>query len=231
VKYYHWADDGLALWDALYTFVSEVINSQYPDDDSVANDAALQGWVQELTGQTVVTVRINQFPDVVQDRQTLITAVTHIIWQPTVHHSSLNYPQFYYEGYSGNYVGALWQAPPDQSDSTVDESYFIASLPPDNVNKLATAIADLLSTPIRFSGKITLWDYANEAPSQEYLSSPLNKLKQTLASIKTALNKRNKDSQHSGQFSYRQYQTLNPQPSTTLSNLFDKGSLANSIIL
>jgi hypothetical protein len=75
----------LALWEATSTYVSAVITASYPDDQSVANDAALQRWGKASADPAEGNIR--GLP-AMTTRASLTRVLTSLIFRVTAHGAS-----------------------------------------------------------------------------------------------------------------------------------------------
>ena len=88
---YPYRDDGMLHWNAMLNWITNYINVFYADDNAVASDADLRGWIQELTSPTGGNVTwLNSFQFT---RQWLVDVMTSVIFIGSVEHAAVNFPQ------------------------------------------------------------------------------------------------------------------------------------------
>jgi lipoxygenase len=102
IKDYPFANDGLLIWDAIKAWVQAYVARYYPDAASVAGDAELQAFWNE-----VCTVGHGDKKDApwwpeMDTPDSLAQTLTTIIWVAAAHHAAVNFGQYDFGGYFPN---------------------------------------------------------------------------------------------------------------------------------
>ncbi|KAL8155569.1 putative linoleate 9S-lipoxygenase 5 [Apium graveolens] len=102
IEDYPYAVDGLEIWSAIKTWVSEYCNFYYKTDDMVQNDNELQLWWKEVREEGHGDKKNEPWWPKMQTRQELIDSCTLIIWIGSALHAAVNFGQYPYAGYLPN---------------------------------------------------------------------------------------------------------------------------------
>ncbi|MBE9216223.1 lipoxygenase [Plectonema cf. radiosum LEGE 06105] len=127
---YPYRDDGLLIWNAIHTWVSDYLSIYYQTDTSVQNDSYIQKWAAEA--QAYDGGRVPDFGQEngrIQTLDYLINAVTLIIFTASAQHAAVNFPQ----GDMMNYAPAVPLAgyqPASILKGKVSEEDYLNLLPP-----------------------------------------------------------------------------------------------------
>jgi len=89
---YYYRDDSLALWDAIETFVGEVLKHYYKTDADVASDEELQRWAKEIDNEGYSNM--NKFPTKIDSIEQIVRLVTIFIANGVLHHTVVNFAQY-----------------------------------------------------------------------------------------------------------------------------------------
>ncbi|XP_057570141.1 polyunsaturated fatty acid lipoxygenase ALOX15B isoform X2 [Hippopotamus amphibius kiboko] len=128
---YYYRDDGMQIWGAVESFVSEMIGIYYPSDESVRNDSELQAWVWEIFSEGFLGRESSGVPSSLGTREALIQYVTMVIFTSSAKHSSVGAGQFDFSAWMPNLPSTM-QLPPPTSKGQASPEGFIATLPPVN---------------------------------------------------------------------------------------------------
>ncbi|WP_394833697.1 SRPBCC family protein [Pendulispora rubella] len=182
VQGYYYRDDGFKIWRALETYIGEVVNAVYANDNAVAADALIQQWALETSAPD--RADIPGFPRAITSRTQLVRTLTNIVFQASAFHSAVNFPQIDYLSYIPNRPDStLKKMPEGEDDITMDFIYFQA-LPNFFVSNFQVSFAMLLTTP----AIDTLWNspgLAKEFPEIH------RRFKENLQKISSDINERN----------------------------------------
>lgn len=138
---YPYRDDGLPLFGALWSWVSDYVGLYYRSDADVADDPELAAFAAELSSPDGGRLGEQGPVATVDDLVGLFSA---LIWTATAQHSAVNFPQFRFMAYAPNMSGALW-APPPTPDTPNTEARYTAMLPPQRIVNVGAAMVYLLS--------------------------------------------------------------------------------------
>lgn len=142
---YHYRDDALALYEAIGTFVQEVLRVYYPGDDTVQQDTELQAWARELASPDGARVRGLPFGDgPITTFEQLQALVAQVIFNCSVEHAAVNNGQYAQFGWIPNTPGALYLAPP-RDHGPRNEANFVYALPDAYAVGQQLALVHLLS--------------------------------------------------------------------------------------
>ncbi|XP_059068366.1 linoleate 9S-lipoxygenase A-like [Cryptomeria japonica] len=100
VKDYPYAVDGLEIWDALKSWVSEYLSVYYSNDESVESDEEVRAWWEEIREvghgdkkrEETGWYKMKSLKD-------LKEAITTLIWVTSAHHAAVNFSQYDYAGF------------------------------------------------------------------------------------------------------------------------------------
>ncbi|XVE81593.1 hypothetical protein DITRI_Ditri15bG0077300 [Diplodiscus trichospermus] len=102
IEDYPYAVDGLEIWSAIETWVTEYCTFYYPSDEVVKEDAELQTWWAEIRNEGHGDLKDEPWWPEMKTRAELIQACTIIIWVASAFHAAVNFGQYPYAGYLPN---------------------------------------------------------------------------------------------------------------------------------
>ncbi|KAL5541595.1 hypothetical protein UlMin_009305 [Ulmus minor] len=102
IEDYPFAVDGLEIWSAIETWVSEYCCFYYPRDEVVQEDHELQSWWKEIRNEGHGDKKDETWWPKMQTQAELIQACTIIIWVASALHAAVNFGQYPYAGYLPN---------------------------------------------------------------------------------------------------------------------------------
>ncbi|XP_010530359.1 PREDICTED: linoleate 9S-lipoxygenase 5, chloroplastic-like [Tarenaya hassleriana] len=99
---YPYAVDGLEIWSAIETWVTEYCSYYYKTDKAIQVDTELQAWWSELRNVGHGDKKNEPWWPKMQSRSELIQACTIIIWIASALHAAVNFGQYPYAGFLPN---------------------------------------------------------------------------------------------------------------------------------
>lgn len=99
---YPYAVDGLEIWSAIQTWVTEYCSFYYESDEEVKEDNEIQSWWAEIRNEGHGDLRDEPWWSEMKTRAELIEACTIIIWLASAFHAAVNFGQYPYAGYLPN---------------------------------------------------------------------------------------------------------------------------------
>ena len=115
LPHYPYRDDGMLVWEATYTFVSDYLQHFYPTSEDITGDTELQAWASELSDQTNNGGKVKGMPASFTTVKELIEIVTTIIFICGPQHSAVNYAQYEYMTFAANMPLAAYRDIPKHS--------------------------------------------------------------------------------------------------------------------
>ena len=119
---YHYRDDGILIWDAIESYVREIIDIFYKSDDDVKEDTEVQSWANEVHFHAFPGYNGAKdghgFPDKIETREDLILYCTLIMFTGSAQHAVVNFGQFDIYGFVPNAPFALRKPPPTEKGVT-----------------------------------------------------------------------------------------------------------------
>ena len=119
---YYFRDDGLLIWDAIESYVREIISIFYKSDDDVKEDTEVQIWANDVHSHGFPgyygAPDGHGFPDKMESREDLILYCTLIIYNGSAQHAAVNFGQFDIYGFVPNAPLALQKPPPTEKGVT-----------------------------------------------------------------------------------------------------------------
>ena len=119
---YYFRDDGILIWDAIESYVREIIGIFYKSDDDVKEDTEVQIWANDIHSQGFPgyhgALDGHGFPDKMESREDLVLYCTLIIYNASAQHAAVNFGQFDIYGFVPNAPFALQKPPPTKKGLT-----------------------------------------------------------------------------------------------------------------
>jgi len=112
---YPYRDDGGLMWDALHTFVCDMLKLSYKNDTAVTSDKYLQAFEKDIIFGLAKQSPSDRPPfakDAFSTVDNLCETVTAAIWGSGYQHSAVNYLQYDYYGYVPNMPLAMMKPVP-----------------------------------------------------------------------------------------------------------------------
>ncbi|KFK39529.1 hypothetical protein AALP_AA3G256200 [Arabis alpina] len=102
IEDYPFAVDGLEIWSAIKTWVTEYCSFYYKDDNTVQTDTEIQSWWTELRTKGHGDKQHESWWPTLQTLDDLIETCTTIIWIASCLHAAVNFGQYPYAGFHPN---------------------------------------------------------------------------------------------------------------------------------
>ncbi|KAA0702511.1 Arachidonate 5-lipoxygenase [Triplophysa tibetana] len=131
---YYYRDDGMKIWEAIYSFVDQVIKIYYDSDEKVQNDVEIQEFVKNVNFgmEDIISGRKDpegkKFPRSLKTREELVKYLTAVIFNASAQHAAVNFGQFEWYGWIPNSPSTMLKPPPQEKDS-VDLKHIMNTLP------------------------------------------------------------------------------------------------------
>ncbi|KAK7136446.1 hypothetical protein R3I94_014936 [Phoxinus phoxinus] len=126
---YYYRDDGMMVWEAVKSFVSDVVKICYDSDETVQKDKEIQAFVQDVCFSGMKNCPKNcEFPDSLTSREQLVEFLTVVIFTASAQHAAVNFGQYDWFSWVPNSPCTMRKPPPAQKGQ-VDMKYIMESLP------------------------------------------------------------------------------------------------------
>ncbi|KAF9624400.1 hypothetical protein IFM89_011325 [Coptis chinensis] len=154
IQDYPFANDGLLVWDAIKSWISEYVNHYYPDASLIQNDPELQTWWTEIRTKGHEDKKDKPWWPVLKTADDLIQILTTIVWVASCHHAATNFGQYTYGGYFPNRPSIARNNMPNEDPSEHNhkkflekpESLLLECLPTQIQATVVMAVLKVLST-------------------------------------------------------------------------------------
>jgi len=148
LPHYPYRDDGMLIWNAIHTFVSDYLKHFYKtDSQNIINDTELQAWAAELSDQTNGG-KVKGMPTSFTSVEELIEIITTIIFICGPQHSAVNYAQYEYMTFAANMPLAAYRDIPGQSQEPQDQA---TTLQPEAVETTGQEIQAVKTTEVEIT--------------------------------------------------------------------------------
>jgi len=123
---YLYRDYGYMIWNALKSYVTEVIENNFVSDNDVAKDVLIQRWAYEISHPDFGN--LPGFPSKILTKQHLIDVCTNFINTASAQHSAVNFGQFDYYGFIPMRPLSLFRPMPEDT-THLNWTYVLDALP------------------------------------------------------------------------------------------------------
>ena len=145
---YYYRDDGILIWDAIESYVREIIGIFYKSDDDVKEDTEVQSWANEVHFHAFPgydgAPDGHGFPDKMESCEDLILYCTLIMYSGSAQHAAVNFGQFDMYAFIPNAPFALRKPPPTEKGVTTYAN-ILESLPTIHTSGLTIGLVYALS--------------------------------------------------------------------------------------
>ncbi|WJX21007.1 Linoleate 9S-lipoxygenase 5 [Trifolium repens] len=198
IEDYPFAVDGLEIWDAIETWVSEYCNFYYTSDDMIENDYELQRWWKDVRNEGHGDLKDRSWWPQMKTKIELIQSCTIIIWVASAFHAAVNFGQYPYAGYLPNRPTVSRRFMPEPGTPEYEELgsdpelAFLKTITAQFQTLLGVSLIEVLSrhsTEEVYLGQTVDPDWTSDA---EALAA-FERFSQKLLEIENNIMKRNKD--------------------------------------
>lgn len=152
---YYYRDDALLIWDAVQTYVADILKLHYKTSADLTADSELQAWKQELVSADFGRLpgllppeKSAQIAGSLTEIEDLIAILTNVIFTASAQHSAVNFGQYEYAGWIPNLPFAIYHPFTDVSPDQ-DPDLDLSGRLPNRVQTIAQMIlVKALSMPI-----------------------------------------------------------------------------------
>ncbi|XP_043971365.1 polyunsaturated fatty acid lipoxygenase ALOX15B-like [Gambusia affinis] len=190
VPNFFYRDDGLKLWNIIYSFVKGTLQYYYKSDQMVQEDQALQQWIGDIYSKGFLSEKNTGIPMRFDTVDELVKFVTMVIFTGSAQHSAVNTGQYDFIGWMPNTPMTLKCPPPSKKGEATEE----------------TLLDTLPSIDVTVHGMATVWLLSKQStdaeclgyyPEQRFIEEvPLNNIKvfqEQLKELSLQIEDRNKD--------------------------------------
>ncbi|KTF73090.1 hypothetical protein cypCar_00028100 [Cyprinus carpio] len=128
LPYYFYRDDGCRVWQAVTSFVTDVVNIYYDNDKTVQEDVEIQAFVKDVCSFGMQDFDYCEFPKTLRTKEQLVEYLTIVIFTASAQHAGVNFGQFDWCSWIPNSPPTMRKPPPTKKGE-VDMKYIVESLP------------------------------------------------------------------------------------------------------
>ncbi|KAM4713967.1 arachidonate 12-lipoxygenase, 12S-type [Anableps anableps] len=125
---YFYRENSLMLWDAIHSFVSDMVSLYYRTDQDVQKDPELQAWIKDISEEGFTEIPNFGLSNKLCSKEELSTLLAVAIFTSTAQHAATNNGQFDWCAWVPNTPCTMRLPPPSDKDAVTMEM-IMASLP------------------------------------------------------------------------------------------------------
>ncbi|XP_059660015.1 linoleate 9S-lipoxygenase 6-like [Cornus florida] len=195
---YPYGADGLDIWVAINTWVTNYCSFFYTDDDSLKSDNEIQAWWSEIRNVGHGDKCNETWWYKMETRSDLIEALTILIWTASALHAAVNFGQYGYAGYPPNHPTLCRKFIPEEGTLEFAEflrdpdKYYLKMLPEKIEMTLSIALIEVLSRHTSDE------EYLGQRPSLrwtaiEQIQEKFKQFSEDLQEVEKRISERNRD--------------------------------------
>ncbi|XP_041840773.1 arachidonate 12-lipoxygenase, 12S-type [Melanotaenia boesemani] len=125
---YFYREHSLMLWEAIYSYVSDMVNLHYQTDQDVQEDPELQAWIEDISLEGFTELPSFGLASKLSSREEMCTLLAVTIFTSTAQHAATNNGQFDWCAWVPNTPCTMRLPPPSDKDAVTMEM-IMATLP------------------------------------------------------------------------------------------------------
>ncbi|XP_075874642.1 polyunsaturated fatty acid 5-lipoxygenase [Nelusetta ayraudi] len=188
VPTYFYRDDGYRVWEATKSFVSDVVNIYYADDEVVQEDEEIQGFVKDACSFGMQDFDQCEFPKSVKTREELTEYLTVVIFNASAQHAAVNFGQYDWCSWIPNAPSTMRQPPPTKK-GLADMRLILESLP--DRGRSSWHLGAVWALSQYQDTELYLGMYPEEHFIEKPVKDAMEKFRKQLAEITSAIKTRN----------------------------------------
>ncbi|XP_078029664.1 hydroperoxide isomerase ALOXE3-like [Epinephelus lanceolatus] len=185
---FYYRDDGLKLWDIIYSFVKAVVEYYYPSDSEVLKDTELQDWISEIFTHGFLGNKTSGFPSEFHTVEEVIKFITMIIFTVTGQHAAVNNGQFDYYSWIPNGT-LLLRKPPPTTKGQSSMKTILETLP--NVGETVKFVAMGWTLTNKYTDVVPLGSYPDERFDEPAPKQMMKEFQAELSNLSEEITTRN----------------------------------------
>ncbi|XP_074531835.1 polyunsaturated fatty acid 5-lipoxygenase-like isoform X2 [Halichoeres trimaculatus] len=186
---YFYRDDGYRVWEAIKSFVSDVVNIYYDSDETVQEDEEIQAFVKDVCDFGMQDFDHCEFPASLKTREDLTEYLTVIIFTASAQHAAVNFGQFDMFAWVPNSPCTMRRPPPTQK-GLADMALIMESLP--DRGRCSWHIGGTWALSQFQEKELYLGMFPDEHFIEEPVKEVMEKFRKQLAEITSSIKSRNK---------------------------------------
>ncbi|XP_075054038.1 hydroperoxide isomerase ALOXE3-like [Mixophyes fleayi] len=186
---YLYRDDGMKIWLAVESFVSNIVHYYYQSDEMVSADPELQAWVAEIFKEGFLEYKSSGIPSSLETKASLIKYLTMMIFTCSAQHTAVNSGQFDFYAWMPNGPASMKSPPPTAKGVSTTQS-ILDALPEVNSTCVILLIVWLLSNGLTDTRR--LGDYPDVHFTEKTPQKIIKDFQDKLDEISKSINERNK---------------------------------------
>ncbi|KAM6956270.1 polyunsaturated fatty acid 5-lipoxygenase [Aplochiton taeniatus] len=128
LPYYFYRDDGIRVWEATRSFVSDVVSIYYTSDETLQDDEEIQAFVKDVCSFGMQDLDHCEFPKLLKTLEELVEYLTVVIFTASAQHAAVNFGQYDWCSWIPNSPSTMRRPHPTKK-GVVDVKFIIESLP------------------------------------------------------------------------------------------------------
>ncbi|KAK9971189.1 hypothetical protein ABG768_027078 [Culter alburnus] len=187
---YYYRDDGMMVWEAVKSFVSDVVKICYGSDEKVQQDKEIQAFVKDVCVGMKNGPKSCEFPDSLKTQEQLVELLTVVIFTTSAQHAAVNFGQYDWYAWVPNSPSTMRKPPPTQKGQ-VDMKYIMESLPDRGRSCWHLGAVWALS---RFQDKeLFLGEYPDKYFTEQPVMKAIETFRKKLAEVTNIIKSRNEN--------------------------------------
>ncbi|CAJ1067411.1 polyunsaturated fatty acid 5-lipoxygenase-like [Xyrichtys novacula] len=185
---YFYRDDGYRVWEAIKSYVSDVVHIYYNSDETVQEDEEIQAFVNDVRSSGMQDFEHCGFPKSLKTREELTEYLTVVVFTASAQHAAVNFGQFDWCSWIPNAAPTMRRPPLNQKGVT-DMNFIMESLP--DRGRCSWHLGAIWALSKYQENELYLGMYPDEHFTEKPVKEAMENFRKQLAEITSSIKKRN----------------------------------------